>query len=1038
MKRWRRPILIAATALLIIALGLIGALMWLQSSGRLTQYAQELVRSHSGQNLSFDAVAFASWNVVALTNVRLQQTLPGWKLQMVCPRVEAHYTPQGLLRKQIAAVHVIQPTFHLETSETSVASDDHGTAPSVIVLPVERLHIRHAALHVKRGETLYRFEPIEVAVHQIASQQLGLDARATFDDHTANVHITGNMSLDLAHLTATLDVRLSQIDAPRLAARGLLPADWNLTAGSMDVVVSQVELRGQTLQGTLKIDLQQGRGNIAAVAVQGATMATEMTFAADLAEPTVNLQGPVQLQAAKVLQASSGLVGTHLTAQLPVQLAYASGQWHVHTDLRLQGEHITLAAANGIELRQLSHTASIDAQSTPEGWSLQGELAFDAPSASVATIQIQQLSGTTPVTFDTNAPEQLAWPDLHLQAKAVQWQRDTATPIASPLDLRTTVNVDLQRQQVAAKDLDLDLPNLGRLQGSGTWQWATGTTREVRLTLTPTSLETVWPYVAARLPAPYPTWLVTGQTQLKLNAQHAVWRDGAPTQPLAIDWRFSEMTFSNPEGDYAGEHIQGQLEATVSLTPDWRPASVQASLHLKPFALLMGTFFPELEQHHIASTVTLNSTYHPATGHVDLKVDSQFGPLGRVAIEGKLNTSPRPLQADVTCHFSQIDVQKAWQTFMPQTWRQAADPPDMRGQLNARVQLRGTLAKAHLQGNLQLTSFDMQTGSLGLRNLSLQLPLDVRYPLPEQLPDPNALPASAYGQLHLEHLQFGGLQIPGIATKLALRSDTLIFQRDVQAALLKGVLHLQDLVAYRMLRAQRQIQMQMRLRSLDLESIQHGGEALPMAGRVDADFSRLHFQNGRLQTEGALQLRVAGGRIRIDDIAGWHLGSHIPSVQLSLQTEVPLSLRQLTEIYPIGEIGGTLHVTVDDLVVTAGEPAAFRLHFHVQEQGGEAREISLRALNSLLFTTGSAQVATSFTDRLPYRRLGAEITLQHDILRLRGLYQDRQGTEYFMRAPILGAGVSMINRTPQRGIPFRQFVQRLTATVLKGPDIRIK
>ena len=113
MKRWHRPILITATALLVIALGLIGAWMWLQSSGRLTQYAQELVRSHSGQNLSFDAVAFASWNVVALTNVRLQQTLPGWKLQMVCPRVEAHYTPQGLLRKQIAAVHVIQPTFHL-------------------------------------------------------------------------------------------------------------------------------------------------------------------------------------------------------------------------------------------------------------------------------------------------------------------------------------------------------------------------------------------------------------------------------------------------------------------------------------------------------------------------------------------------------------------------------------------------------------------------------------------------------------------------------------------------------------------------------------------------------------------------------------------------------------------------------------------------------------------------------------------------------------------------------------------------------------
>ncbi|PON10100.1 hypothetical protein C2W62_51900, partial [Candidatus Entotheonella serta] len=99
----------------------------------------------------------------------------------------------------------------------------------------------------------------------------------------------------------------------------------------------------------------------------------------------------------------------------------------------------------------------------------------------------------------------------------------------------------------------------------------------------------------------------------------------------------------------------------------------------------------------------------------------------------------------------------------------------------------------------------------------------------------------------------------------------------------------------------------------------------------------MNLQNGRLQTEGSLQIEVADGRIRLYDVGGWDLFSQIPSIQGSLKTESPLSLRALTQIYRIGEIGGTLHFTVDDLTITAGEPAAFRLHFHVQKKGGETR-----------------------------------------------------------------------------------------------------
>ncbi len=83
-------------------------------------------------------------------------------------------------------------------------------------------------------------------------------------------------------------------------------------------------------------------------------------------------------------------------------------------------------------------------------------------------------------------------------------------------------------------------------------------------------------------------------------------------------------------------------------------------------------------------------------------------------------------------------------------------------------------------------------------------------------------------------------------------------------------------------------------------------------------------------------------------------------------------------------------------------------------------------------------MASSFAETLRYRRFGADITLQHDTLRLRGLYKDRKGREYFMRPPALGNGVSIVNSVPENGTPFRDFVHRLTSIVLQGPDVSIK
>ena len=283
-------------------------------------------------------------------------------------------------------------------------------------------------------------------------------------------------------------------------------------------------------------------------------------------------------------------------------MTYASGQWRVQANVDLQGEHVELAGA-GAQLQQFTSTAAVEAQPTAQGWSLNGDLTFAAPMAAIAGIQLEQISGKTPLRFSAPAPGQWrgavdvslqsravsaanalelqtlavqlpldisvaprGWAaegaaslqaaslrlgganpvvlkqaqsrlplrltsgdvqsrDWRFQAKSVRLQAGGA-PVSTPLEARGDISVDLQQRRIEAANLELQAAALGRVSGGGVWPWESANARDVQLAIAPTSLEAIWPYLAARLPAPYSTWTVTGQSQIDLQIPRLAWRAG--------------------------------------------------------------------------------------------------------------------------------------------------------------------------------------------------------------------------------------------------------------------------------------------------------------------------------------------------------------------------------------------------------------------------------------------------------------------------------------------------------------------------------
>ena len=99
--RWRRIVVLTASGLLALLVLILGALAWLYTSGRLAMLAQHLLHRLSGQEITFESIAFPSWTTVVVTKVHLQQQLPGWRLVLDCARLEAHYGVVGLFNMQV-------------------------------------------------------------------------------------------------------------------------------------------------------------------------------------------------------------------------------------------------------------------------------------------------------------------------------------------------------------------------------------------------------------------------------------------------------------------------------------------------------------------------------------------------------------------------------------------------------------------------------------------------------------------------------------------------------------------------------------------------------------------------------------------------------------------------------------------------------------------------------------------------------------------------------------------------------------------------
>ena len=131
--------------------------------------------------------------------------------------------------------------------------------------------------------------------------------------------------------------------------------------------------------------------------------------------------------------------------------------------------------------------------------------------------------------------------------------------------------------------------------------------------------------------------------------------------------------------------------------------------------------------------------------------------------------------------------------------------------------------------------------------------------------------------------------------------------------------------------------------------------------------------------------------------------------------------------------------TIDDLVLTDGQPSQLRADLHSVERSGVDQRISVEALNQITVLSSGQEAGAlysglaGFFDSFRYSKLGFKATLKNDRLTLRGV-ESEGDKEYLVVGSWLPPTVNIVSHT--QSIAFSELLRRLERIKSDKPEVK--
>lgn len=492
--------------------------------------------------------------------------------------------------------------------------------------------------------------------------------------------------------------------------------------------------------------------------------------------------------------------------------------------------------------------------------------------------------------------------------------------------------------------------------------------------------------------------------------------------------RINQGRFASRDGTRVGENLTVGGRFEISSRQDTKDTSVAGKLDIEQGEMLWGKFYGDLKSQR--PSLQFDGDYVPGADALRMRqLNLALATVGRVAARGDIEQASQIPVLRLEVKSDDIQPAGFFEFFIRHTLNRSfpvLDQLAVGGRLGFAVKTQGTLDNLSVEGAIQLRGGEVQNKSKNWQvgPLQLDLPFRIQYPAAGLPPTPSNMPT---GTLTIESARFGAEAMPATKTAVSLWNNALRFHQPIRLPIYGGFLEISDLAFRDLIEDPQAVSLSLETKNLQLQRLTEALGWYRFGGTLSGSIPKIEWAGGSLRSQGQIQVDVFGGRVQISKLEVENPFSSVPSVKLDALFR-DLDLEQASETFAFGRISGTLEGTLNELVMTAGQPSQFRADVRSVEKPGVSQRISVESLNKItVLSSGNDAGAlyggiAGFFDSFRYSKLGFKATLKNDNLSLRGV-ESRGDSEYLVVGSLLPPTVNVVSHT--QAIAFTELLRRL-------------
>ncbi|HEX2930482.1 MAG TPA: hypothetical protein VHV54_12240, partial [Candidatus Binatia bacterium] len=294
------------------------------------------------------------------------------------------------------------------------------------------------------------------------------------------------------------------------------------------------------------------------------------------------------------------------------------------------------------------------------------------------------------------------------------------------------------------------------------------------------------------------------------------------------------------------------------------------------------------------------------------------------------------------------------------------------------------------------------------------------------------------GTLSVGTARFGRQTTGPLSATVSLSNNALRFHQPIRLNLFGGVIEIDKLFWPDVIGDPKRVSFSADVKQLQLEELARALDWHRFNGTLTGSIPQVQSTSDLLRTNGEIQADLFGGRVRIAKLEVENPFSGLASIKLDANL-TGIQLEQASNTLEFGRISGILEGSIEDLVLTNGQPAEFRADLHSVERSGVEQRISVEAINKItVLSSGQSAGAlygglASFFDSFRYSKLGFKAALKNDRLTLRGV-ESREDQEFLVVGSFLPPTVNIISHT--QNIAFSELLRRLERIQSDKPNVK--